>query len=68
MTSQFSTDVTMSSIVERESSIAPQFDRPMCNPTLHTLPPPPPGKTGWPWTVETPALPPVRETAHLGQR
>lgn len=26
-------------------------------PTLSSLPPPPPGKTGWPWTEETPQLP-----------
>lgn len=26
-------------------------------PNLHDLPPPPPGKTGWPWTEETPSLP-----------
>ena len=26
-------------------------------PTLADLPPPPPGKTGWPWTVESPQLP-----------
>jgi glycosyltransferase involved in cell wall biosynthesis len=26
-------------------------------PTLKELPPPPPGKTGWPWTEETPQLP-----------
>ena len=26
-------------------------------PTLHELPPPPPGKTGWPWTEESPQLP-----------
>lgn len=26
-------------------------------PTLTELPPPPPGKTGWPWTVESPQLP-----------
>src|SRR5436309_7725685 len=26
-------------------------------PTLAELPPPPPGKTGWPWTVESPQLP-----------
>jgi len=26
-------------------------------PTLSELPPPPPGKTGWPWTEETPQLP-----------
>ena len=29
-------------------------------PTLADLPPPPPGKTGWPWTVETPRLPALR--------
>lgn len=26
-------------------------------PTLDQLPPPPPGKTGWPWTEESPQLP-----------
>ena len=26
-------------------------------PTLHELPAPPDGKTGWPWTIESPALP-----------
>ncbi len=26
-------------------------------PTLNELPPPPPGKTGWPWTGESPQLP-----------
>lgn len=26
-------------------------------PTLAELPPPPPGKAGWPWTVESPQLP-----------
>ena len=26
-------------------------------PTLKDLPPPPPGKTGWPWTEESPQLP-----------
>lgn len=26
-------------------------------PTIHELPPPPPGRTGWPWTVECPRLP-----------
>ena len=26
-------------------------------PTLHDLPPPSPGKIGWPWTVESPQLP-----------
>jgi len=25
-------------------------------PTLSELPPPPPGKTGWPWTIGTPAI------------
>jgi len=29
-------------------------------PTLDDLPPPPPGKTGWPWTVESRRLPPRR--------
>ena len=29
-------------------------------PTLADLPPSPPGKTGWPWTVETPQLPSVQ--------
>ena len=29
-------------------------------PTLAELPSPPPDKTGWPWTVETPPLPPAR--------
>ena len=29
-------------------------------PTLAELPPPLAGKTGWPWTVETPPLPPAR--------
>jgi glycosyltransferase involved in cell wall biosynthesis len=28
---------------------------------LHTLPPPPPGRTGWPWTVETPPLPQTQD-------
>lgn len=26
-------------------------------PSLNNIPPPPPGKTGWPWTEESPALP-----------
>lgn len=26
-------------------------------PTFNELPPPPPGKTGWPWTEESPQLP-----------
>lgn len=29
-------------------------------PALADLPPPPNGRSGWPWTVETPALPPAR--------
>jgi glycosyltransferase involved in cell wall biosynthesis len=32
---------------------------PRC-PTIAELPPPPPGKSGWPWTVETSQLPLVR--------
>src|SRR5262249_5753743 len=32
----------------------------MSAPTLADLPPPAEGKTGWPWTVETPSLRPVR--------
>ena len=32
----------------------------MSSPTFADLSPPPPGKTGWPWTVETPSVPPVR--------
>jgi glycosyltransferase involved in cell wall biosynthesis len=31
----------------------------MLSPTLADLPPPPPGRTGWPWTVATPPLPEV---------
>jgi glycosyltransferase involved in cell wall biosynthesis len=29
-------------------------------PSLVELPPPPAGRTGWPWTVESPQLPPLR--------
>ena len=29
-------------------------------PSLKALPAPPPGRCGWPWTVETPALPDTR--------
>jgi glycosyltransferase involved in cell wall biosynthesis len=36
-------------------------------PTLADLPPPP-GKTGWPWTVETPPLPSARADANLWPR
>lgn len=32
----------------------------MICPRLSELPPPPEGKTGWPWTEETPPLPPTR--------
>lgn len=32
----------------------------MCAAYLSELPPPPAGKTGWPWTVETPPLPAVQ--------
>ena len=32
----------------------------MSSPTFADLSPPPPGKTGWPWIVETPSVPPVR--------
>ena len=37
-------------------------------PTLTELPPPPPGKTGWPWTEESPQLPdtmPIPPTGSL---
>ena len=33
-------------------------------PTLAELPPPPPGKTGWPWTVESPQLPDTMPDGH----
>src|SRR5882724_1025422 len=32
----------------------------MHSPTLADLPPSTPVRTGWPWTVETPSLPPLR--------
>jgi glycosyltransferase involved in cell wall biosynthesis len=32
----------------------------MPHPTVKDLPPPPPGKTGWPWTVDAPLLAPTR--------
>src|SRR5688572_3851468 len=32
----------------------------MSNGTLSELPPPPLGKSGWPWTVETPPIPDKR--------
>ncbi len=32
----------------------------MRSPTLADLPTPPPGKSGWPWTVDTPSLPETR--------
>src|SRR5271166_5725136 len=33
-------------------------------PTLAELPPPPSGKTGWPWTVETAQLPDTMPNGH----
>jgi glycosyltransferase involved in cell wall biosynthesis len=33
-------------------------------PTLNELPPPPPGKTGWPWTEESPQLPDTMPDGH----
>jgi glycosyltransferase involved in cell wall biosynthesis len=33
-------------------------------PTLSELPPPPPGKTGWPWTEESPQLPDTMPDGH----
>ena len=41
------------------SSIA---SAPMRCPTLRDLPPAPPGRTGWPWTVESPQLPDTMPT------
>ena len=38
---------------------APPIARRTHSPTLAELPPPPPGRTGWPWTVESPRLPDV---------
>ena len=36
------------------------------SPTLNDLPPPPPGKVGWPWTEATPSLlAPARDGASL---
>jgi len=37
-------------------------DRPARCPTLESLPPPPAGRRGWPWTVASPPLPPTRAT------
>jgi len=37
-------------------------------PTLNELPPPPPGKTGWPWTEESPQLPDTMPDGHLWPR
>ena len=34
-------------------------------PTLDELPTPPPGKTGWPWTVESPQLPGAMKDRYL---
>ncbi len=36
--------------------------------TCQTLPPPPPGKTGWPWTVDCPAFPPQRSDGTAWRR
>ena len=35
-------------------------------PTLSELPPPPPGKTGWPWTEESPQLPDTMPAPSIG--
>ena len=40
-----------------DSATACDLTTSMRCPTLADLAPPPPGKTGWPWTVETPHLP-----------
>src|SRR5579885_3553995 len=49
--------LSLSGIADRcTSGLTP----PMRCPTLAELPPPPAGKTGWPWTIETPALPASR--------
>jgi glycosyltransferase involved in cell wall biosynthesis len=40
----------------------------MRSPTLADLPAPPPGKTGWPWTVETKQLSAVRSDGSLWPR
>jgi len=37
----------------------PQNKSPVCSPTLNELPPPPLGRTGWPWTAESTQLPEV---------
>lgn len=37
-------------------------------PTLNELPPPPPGKTGWPWTAESSQLPEARPDGLLWPR
>ncbi len=40
----------------------------MCFPKLAELPPPPTGKTGWPWTEESPALPDTMPDGSLWPR
>lgn len=40
----------------------------MPSPTLADLPPPPPGRSGWPWTVEAPPLPDARPDGTLWPR
>jgi hypothetical protein len=37
-------------------------------PTLSELPPPPPGKTVWPWTEESPQLPNIMPDGHSWPR
>ena len=37
-------------------------------PTLSELPPPPPGRTGWPWTEESPQLPDTMPDPSTGLR
>src|SRR5688572_25574572 len=51
-----SADVTLSRDTSRGVQL--KVGSTMPTPSLDTLPPPPPGKSGWPWTVGTPAAPP----------
>lgn len=55
----------MSGLVRSDAIINPSREGPalffgiyMPNPDLNTLPPPPPGKTGWPWTTQSGDFPP----------